>query len=105
LVVGFREVARGVRAKKIKMVVMANNIDEYEAVCEKTQEIIDLCRASDIPILFELNKRKLGKALGKTLKMSIVGIQNADGAYEQFKKLKVILERSSSQHFDLGKLP
>ena len=105
LVVGFREVARGVRAKKIKMVVMANNIDEYEAVCEKTQEIIDLCRASDIPILFELNKRKLGKALGKTLKMSIVGIQNADGAYEQFKKLKVILERSSNQHFDLGKLP
>jgi len=105
LVVGFREVARGVRAKKIKMVVMANNLDEYEVVGEKTQEIIDLCRASDIPILFELNKRKLGKALGKTLKMSIVGIQNADGAYEQFKKLKVILERSSNQSLDLGILP
>jgi hypothetical protein len=35
-----------------------------------------------------LNKRKIGKALGKTIRVSVAGIQNADGAQVQFKKLK-----------------
>lgn len=95
LVLGFREVARGLRAKKIKLVVLAKNLDEYEAVSEKTQEVLDICEATETPILFELSKRQLGKALGKTIKISIVGVQNVDGAHEQFKKLKAIVERES----------
>ena len=55
------------------------------------QEILDLAKAEDLPILYELNKRKLGKALGKSIKVAVVGIQNADGAHEQFKKLKKML--------------
>ena len=88
IVMGLREVARGIRAHKVKMVVMANNLDEYGAIDSKLQKILDLARAGELPVLFELNKRKLGKALGKSIKVSVVGIQNADGAHEQFKKLK-----------------
>ncbi|KAL9184052.1 hypothetical protein ACHAXT_002138 [Thalassiosira profunda] len=88
LVMGLREVARGIRAHKVKMVVMANNLDQYGAIDAKLQEILDLARAEELPVVFELNKRKLGKALGKSIKVSVVGIQNADGAHEQFKKLK-----------------
>ena len=80
--------ARGIRAHKVKMVVMANNLDQYGAIDAKLQEILDLARAEELPVVFELNKRKLGKALGKSIKVSVVGIQNADGAHEQFKKLK-----------------
>ena len=88
LVLGFREVARGIRAHKIKMVIMANNLDEYGAIDSKVQDILDRAKEEDVPVLFDLNKRKLGKALGKSIKVGIVGIQNADGAHEPFKKLK-----------------
>lgn len=88
VVMGLREVARGIRARKVKMVVMANNLDEYGAIDSKLQEILDLARVGELPVMYELNKRKLGKALGKSIKVSVVGIQNADGAHEQFKKLK-----------------
>ena len=91
LVMGLREVARGIRAHKVKMVIMANNLDEYGAIDSKLQEILDMATADELPILFELNKRKLGKALGKSIKVSVVGIQNADGAHDQFKKLKKML--------------
>jgi selenocysteine insertion sequence-binding protein 2 len=87
IVMGLREVARGIRAHKVKMVVMANNVDQYGAIDDKLQEIIDLARQEDVPVIFELNKRKLGKAVGKSIKVSVVGIQNADGAHQQFKKL------------------
>ncbi|EJK58394.1 hypothetical protein THAOC_21483 [Thalassiosira oceanica] len=88
LVMGLREVARGIRSHKVKMVVMANNLDEYGAIDSKLQEILDLAKAEDLPVIFELNKRKLGKALGKSIKISVVGVQNADGAHAQFKLLK-----------------
>jgi len=88
LVMGLREVARGIRARKVKMVVVANNLDMYGAIDSKLQEILDLATEKDVPVFFELNKKKLGKALGKTIKVAVVGIQSADGAYEPFKKLK-----------------
>ena len=88
LVMGLREVARGIRAHKVKMVIMANNLDQYGAIDSKLQEILDLAREENLPVIFELNKRKLGKALGKNIKVSVVGVQSADGAYVQFKQLK-----------------
>jgi selenocysteine insertion sequence-binding protein 2 len=87
IVMGLREVARGIRAHKVKMVVMANNLDEYGAIDEKLQEIIDLARKEDVPLFFEFTKRSLGKAIGKSIKVAVVGIQNADGAHQPFKKL------------------
>ncbi|GKY93247.1 hypothetical protein MPSEU_000292400 [Mayamaea pseudoterrestris] len=87
LVMGLREVARGIRSHKVKMVLMANNLDEYGVIDEKLQETIDLCQTNDVPIFFEFNKRALGKAIGKSIKIAVVGVQNAEGAYQQFKKL------------------
>ena len=94
IVMGLREVARGIRAGKIKMVVMAFNLDEYDALDDKWKEILDLTNNADVPIFFNLNKRKLGRALGKSIKVSIVGILRADGADEPFKKLKKLSGRA-----------
>ena len=90
LVLGLREVARGIRSHKVKMVVMANNLDEYGAIDAKLQEILDLANQEEIPVFFEFNKRKLGKAIGKSIKVAVVGVQNADGAHQQFKKLSLL---------------
>jgi selenocysteine insertion sequence-binding protein 2 len=91
IVMGLSKVTRGIRARKVKMVVMADNLDEYGAIDSKLQEILELARVGELPTLYELNKRKLGKALGKSIKVLVVGIQNADGAHDQFKKLKKML--------------
>jgi selenocysteine insertion sequence-binding protein 2 len=77
----------------VKMVIMANNLDEYGAIDDKLQEIIDLAKTEDVPIFFEFTKRTLGKCLGKSIKIAVVGIQNADGAHQQFKKLNAIAAR------------
>jgi ribosomal protein L7Ae-like RNA K-turn-binding protein len=87
LVLGLREAARGIRSHKVKMVVMANNLDEYGAIDEKLQEIIDLAHNEGVPLFFEFTKRSLGKAVGKSIKIAVVGVQNAEGAHQQFKKL------------------
>jgi ribosomal protein L7Ae-like RNA K-turn-binding protein len=94
LVLGLREVARGIRSHKVKMVVMANNLDEYGVIDEKLQEIIDLAHNEAVPLFYEFTKRGLGKAVGKSIKIAVVGIQNADGAHQPFKKL-VTLATSS----------
>jgi len=93
MVMGLREVARGIRAHKVKMVVMANNLDQYGVIDEKLQEIIDLARSEGVPLFFEFTKRSLGKAIGKSIKIAVVGIQNADGAHQPFKKLNAIANR------------
>lgn len=95
IVMGLREVARGIRAHKVKMVVMANNVDQYGAVDEKLQEILNLAEEEDVPVIFELNKRHLGKAVGKSIKVSVVGIQSAEGAHQQFKKLATLAAKNA----------
>jgi selenocysteine insertion sequence-binding protein 2 len=87
LVMGLREVARGIRSHKVKLVIMANNLDQYGAIDKTIQDIIDLAQINNVPIYYELNKRNLGKAVGKSIKVAIVGIQSADGAHQQYKKL------------------
>ena len=72
LVMGLREVARGIRAGKVKMVILAYNMDEYSALDEKLQEILDLSKEAELPVFYNLNKRKLGKAVGKSIKVRMV---------------------------------
>lgn len=87
LVMGLREVARGIRSHKVKLVVMANNLDQYGAIDDKLQEIIDSAKEERVPIFYEFNKRGLGKAIGKSIKIAVVGVQSAEGAHQQFKRL------------------
>ena len=75
------------------MVVMDNNLDQYGAIDDKLQDIIDLAKSEDVPLFFEFTKRSLGKAIGKNIKIAVVGIQSADGAHQQFKQLNSIAAR------------
>mmetsp|Transcript_28278 Transcript_28278/g.28646 ORF Transcript_28278/g.28646 Transcript_28278/m.28646 type:complete len:104 (-) Transcript_28278:158-469(-) len=77
----------------VKMIVMANNLDQYGAIDAKLQEIIDLAKSEGVPLFFEFTKRSLGKAIGKSIKIAVIGIQNADGAHQPFKKLNAISSR------------
>ena len=66
----------------------------------KVQEIIDEGKAKGVMLVFALNRRKLGKALGKTVKVSIVGVQNMDGANQEYKHLRKRMEILSTTAVD-----
>lgn len=95
LVFGLREVKRGIKLGQVKCVVVAPNIDEGHfagGLDDTVNEIISLGRASeDCTVLFALSKKKLGKALGKNVRVSAVGIYSMDGAYDAYKKIVKLL--------------
>jgi selenocysteine insertion sequence-binding protein 2 len=95
LVFGLREVKRGVKLGQVKCVVVAPNIDEGHfagGLDDTVNEIIALGRASeDCTVLFALSKKKLGKALGKKVRVSAVGVYSLDGAYDAYKKIVKLL--------------
>ncbi|CAB1118304.1 unnamed protein product [Ectocarpus sp. CCAP 1310/34] len=99
LVIGLREVLRGVKAKKVRLLIVAPNVDAVGGeggLDDKVVEIIDKAREEETPVVFALSKRKIGKALGKTIKVSAVGVYSFDGANEQQKQLKRRMETISS---------
>ncbi|CAM9929113.1 unnamed protein product, partial [Phaeothamnion confervicola] len=87
LVLGLREVLRGLKARKVKMVIVAPDIDQASACSldDKVSEIVAAARADGVAVVFALSKRRLGRCLGKTIKVSVVGVYGVDGAIEQFR--------------------
>jgi ribosomal protein L7Ae-like RNA K-turn-binding protein len=110
-VLGLREVRRGVLARKVKCVIMTPNIEKVEAhggldsfitqiitECEKDREDGDEDIEIDkIPLVFALTRNKLGKALGKPMTLSVVGLYDVNGAFEEYKEvLKLAAEGRSA---------
>jgi len=90
LVFGTREVLRAAKGKAAKCVIVATNIDEGKSsggLDETVQKILGFSRENQIPVVFALRRRTLGKSLGKTVKMSTVAIYNADDASMLFKEI------------------
>lgn len=51
------------------------------------EAILKECAAAAIPVVYVMNRNKLGKACGKKTRVSAVGIYDYDGANEQYKAL------------------
>ncbi|CAM9405005.1 unnamed protein product, partial [Hapterophycus canaliculatus] len=99
IVMGLREVLRGVKAKKVQLLILAPNVDSAGGeggLDDKVVELLDAARDGNTPVVFALSKRKLGKAIGKTIKVSAVGVYSFDGAHEQQKQLKRRMETIGS---------
>ena len=89
-VAGLREVARGLRANNIKVLFLATNLEDYEVIENKVGDLVALAHEKEVKVIRVHSTRKIGKALGKSTKISAVGIQNMDGGHEIFNELKKI---------------
>lgn len=67
------------------MLLVAPNTEAVDALDEKIQENIDAAIAHNVPVLYCLSRRLLGKAILSTMRQSILAIFDPDGAYDQFK--------------------
>ena len=98
-VVGLREVHKGVKLGKVKCVIIAANIEMgmqgliEEGIDSVVNGLINACKPNavvgrrEVPIVFAPSRTRLGKALGKHVSISALGVYSPDGANEEYKKV------------------
>eukprot|EP00741_Cyanophora_paradoxa_P024044 tig00021721_g23219.t1 len=99
-VCGLREVQRGVEAGRVRCCVVAPDIEPVAApggLDDILAAILAASRARAIPVVFALSRNRLGRALGKRMKMSVVGIYNPDGAHEQYREMLTLAEAAREE--------
>lgn len=91
-IVGFREVERAIRRAEVKGVVVATNLEVVDQLECMVDKLYEECKKMDIPLVFALNRRKIGKALSKSMKQSLVGIISLDGVHQDWKRMLSLTE-------------
>ncbi|KAK7934358.1 hypothetical protein WMY93_005254 [Mugilogobius chulae] len=87
IVMGLREVLKHLKLRKVKCVIISPNCERSQAkggLDEALHTIIDTCREQEVPFIFALSRRALGRCVNKVVPVSLVGIFNFDGAQVSF---------------------
>ncbi|KAJ7335620.1 hypothetical protein JRQ81_013561 [Phrynocephalus forsythii] len=90
LVMGLREVLKHLKLKKLKCVIISPNCEKIQSkggLDETLHLIIDYACEQNIPFVFALNRKALGRCLNKAVPVSVVGIFSYDGAQDYFHKM------------------
>ncbi|XP_041087792.1 selenocysteine insertion sequence-binding protein 2-like isoform X2 [Polyodon spathula] len=89
LVMGLREVLKHLKLKKLKCVIISPNCERVQSkggLDEALHTIIDTCREQNVPFVFALARKTLGRCVNKAVPVSVVGIFSYDGAQDHFHK-------------------
>ncbi|RNA01913.1 selenocysteine insertion sequence-binding 2-like [Brachionus plicatilis] len=89
-VMGIREVTKHLKMFRIKCVILAPNCEKIESkggLDDAINLIIRTSMEQNIPFLFALGRKGLGKAVNKLVPVSVVGIFDYSGAEPYFEKL------------------
>uniref|UniRef100_A0A8C6DNV0 SECIS binding protein 2 n=1 Tax=Moschus moschiferus TaxID=68415 RepID=A0A8C6DNV0_MOSMO len=90
LVLGLREVLKHLKLRKLKCIIISPNCEKIQSkggLDDTLHTIIDCACDQNIPFVFALNRKALGRSLNKAVPVSVVGIFSYDGAQDQFHKL------------------
>lgn len=88
LVLGLREVAKAVRLKKAKLVVLARNLEVFEeedGLSNQVHVLVQEAKENGILLLIALTRASLGKILGGGKQMGAVAIVDFSGAEEKYR--------------------
>lgn len=72
--------------------MLAPNTEESTFVDAKVENMVMEAQRNEIPIMYSLNRRPLGKAALCSMKQMVVAVTNPDGAYPEFKKIMHFLD-------------
>lgn len=89
-VLGIREVFKHLKLGKIKCVIVSPNLEKIQSkggLDDILSQVLEHCEKTELPIVFALGRRALGRACGKFVPVSIVGIFDYSGCEENYKKL------------------
>jgi len=89
IVTGLKEVCRAIRVGRVKCVFIAPDIEDATTNGGVDNRLRDILRAAyekDVPVVYSLSRTRMGVALGKSLKMSVLGLLETKGVQLQFDR-------------------
>ncbi|XP_064412067.1 selenocysteine insertion sequence-binding protein 2 isoform X2 [Latimeria chalumnae] len=90
IVMGIREVLKHLKLKKLKGVIISPNCEKIQSkggLDEVLHTIINTACEQNVPFVFALNRKALGRCVNKAVPVSVVGIFSYDGAETHFHKM------------------
>lgn len=82
-VIGLKEVARRTKQARVDCLIVAPDIEEdadMGGLDDRMRELLASAYQNNIPVIFALTRSRLGRALGKSLQISVLGVLDATGA-------------------------
>ncbi|XP_048825245.1 selenocysteine insertion sequence-binding protein 2-like [Brienomyrus brachyistius] len=104
LVMGLREVTKHMKLLKIKCVIISPNCEKIQSkggLDEALYNVIAMAREQEIPFVFALGRKALGRCVNKLVPVSVVGIFNYSGAEELFNRLVSLTEEARKAYKDM----
>ncbi|KAJ7415861.1 selenocysteine insertion sequence-binding protein 2 [Willisornis vidua] len=104
LVMGLREVLKHLKLKKLKCVIISPNCEKIQSkggLDETLHNIIDCACEQNIPFVFALNRKALGRCVNKAVPVSVVGIFSYDGAQDHFHRMVQLTAEARKAYKDM----
>lgn len=93
--VGLREAKRAIARNKCKGLIVAPNLEvsNLEGGLDDTvEDVIEEARDNEIPVIFALSRNRIGKAMGKNIRLSVVALHSVEGVHQQFREAAKLAE-------------
>ncbi|XP_041442722.1 selenocysteine insertion sequence-binding protein 2-like isoform X2 [Xenopus laevis] len=104
LVMGLREVTKHMKLNKIKCVIISPNCEKIQSkggLDEALYNVIAMAREQEIPFVFALGRKALGRCVNKLVPVSVVGIFSYSGAENFFHNLVSLTEEARKAYKDM----
>ncbi|KAH7649024.1 SECIS binding pelota RNA binding domain containing [Cryptosporidium bovis] len=88
--VGVREAMRCLRHRKLKALIVAPDIEGDGVEGSLRHHVIHIllqAQELNIPTIFALNRHRIGRAMGKHMRMSVLGLLSIRGVEKQFQSI------------------
>jgi len=82
-ITGIKEVARRINKSQIQCLMVAPDIEEQAksgGLDSQMRELLELAYKNSVPVIFALSRARMGKALGKSMHISALGVLDSRGA-------------------------
>lgn len=100
-IVGLREVLKFLNLKRLKLIIIAPDMELIQGkggICDIVEQLKEGARNQEIPYVFALQRRILGKITFKKVPVSCIGIINYDGTEKNFHSLVSALQIARAQY-------
>ncbi|XP_008943733.1 PREDICTED: selenocysteine insertion sequence-binding protein 2 [Merops nubicus] len=104
LVMGLREVLKYLKLKKLKCVIISPNCEKIQSkggLDDTLHNIIDCACEQNIPFVFALNRKALGRCVNKAVPVSVVGVFSYDGAQDHFHRMVQLTTEARKAYKDM----
>lgn len=99
--VGFNEVLKHLETRKIKLVLIAPDLESNDSIDQLVERVKSICRQNRVPYVFTIKRRKLGFHLMKKVPVSCLGIINYSGVDDTVKRMLAIAKQEHINYRNL----